>query len=146
MHTIFTQDFTNMEQCFFQRFILTSWSRLQCVVVDMAILWQIALQVLRFHMVCHPCCPQALAEALKVNQALTNINLEYNDIGTEGAKAWCLGRGFVPPGFGMVEKYGMKWCTSSVRDLRDIRGVGQVLRCWATGSFQESLKWDWRKM
>ena len=63
------------------------------MVVDMAILWQIALQVLRFHMVCHPGCPQALAEALKVNSTVTNINLEDNDIDTEGAKAWCLGRG-----------------------------------------------------
>ena len=78
---------------FFKRFILTSWSRLQCVVVDKAILSQIALYVLMFDMVWHCFCPQALAEALKVNQTLTNVNLERNEIDEEGAKAWCLGRG-----------------------------------------------------
>ena len=35
---------------------------------------------------------QALAEALKVNKTLTNINLSLNNIDKEGAKAWCLGR------------------------------------------------------
>ena len=49
-------------------------------------------------MVCHRFCPQALAEALKVNKTLTNIDLRGNKIGTEGAKAWCLGRGSVAPG------------------------------------------------
>ena len=51
---------------------------------------------------CHR-CPQALAEALKVNKTLTNIDLINNWIGKEGAKAWCLGRGFVVLGFGMVK-------------------------------------------
>ena len=68
-------------------------------------------------MVCHPCCPQALAEALKVNSTLTSINLEKNEIGKEGAKAWCLGRGSVAPGFEMVNENGVKWCTSGVRDF-----------------------------
>ena len=31
---------------------------------------------------------QALAEALKVNDSVEVINMEDNDIGTEGAKAW----------------------------------------------------------
>ena len=65
-----------------------------------------------FDMVCHRFCPQALAEALKVNKTLTNIGL--SSIGTEGAKAWCLGRGFVAPGFAMV------------RDLRDFSDVRQL--------------------
>ena len=35
-------------------------------------------------------CLQALAEALKINGSVTNINLEDNQIGAEGAKAWCV--------------------------------------------------------
>ena len=42
--------------------------------------------------------PQALAEALKVNQTVTIIDLHYNGMGKEGAEAWCLGRGSVAPG------------------------------------------------
>ena len=38
-------------------------------------------------------CPQALAEALKVNKTVTDINLGSNEIGKEGAKAWCLAQG-----------------------------------------------------
>ena len=37
-------------------------------------------------------CPQALAEALKVNKTVTTIDLSHNGIGKEGAKAWCLAR------------------------------------------------------
>ena len=49
---------------------------------------------------CHRFWPQALAEALKVNTTLTNIDLRGNDIGMEGAEAWArqggpLGRGRV---------------------------------------------------
>ena len=33
---------------------------------------------------------QALAEDLKQNSSLTNLNLFDNNIGPEGAKAWCL--------------------------------------------------------
>ena len=77
---------------------------------------QIALWVLRFHMVCHRFCPQALAEALKVNKTVTDINLRGNEIGNEGAKAWCLAGGSVDP----WKSYGIKWCqwcTSGVRDF-----------------------------
>ena len=35
---------------------------------------------------------KALAEGLKANSTLTNLNLECNGIGPEGAKAWCLAR------------------------------------------------------
>ena len=35
-------------------------------------------------------CLQALAEALKINKSITNINLGGNQIGAEGAKAWCV--------------------------------------------------------
>ena len=35
-------------------------------------------------------CPQALAEALKVNKTVTTIDLSHNGIGKEGAKACCL--------------------------------------------------------
>ena len=35
---------------------------------------------------------QALAERLKHNSALTNVNLSWNNIGPEGAQAWCLVR------------------------------------------------------
>ena len=34
-------------------------------------------------------CLQALAEALKINKCVTNISLYTNQIGDEGAKAWC---------------------------------------------------------
>ena len=34
---------------------------------------------------------QALAEALKINKSITNIDLGGNKIGAEGAKAWCVG-------------------------------------------------------
>ena len=33
---------------------------------------------------------QALAEALKINASVTNIDLNRNYIGAEGAKAWCV--------------------------------------------------------
>ena len=32
---------------------------------------------------------QALAKALQQNSTLTNLNLEHNNIGPDGAKAWC---------------------------------------------------------
>ena len=35
-------------------------------------------------------CFQALAEALKINVSVTNIYLGCNNIGAEGAKAWCV--------------------------------------------------------
>ena len=35
------------------------------------------------------CCLQALAEALKTNASVTDIKLYNNQIGAEGAKAWC---------------------------------------------------------
>ena len=56
-----------------------------------------------FEMVCHRFCPQALAKALKVNKTVTNIGLADNEIGDGGAKAWCVGRGSVAPGFEMVK-------------------------------------------
>ena len=36
-------------------------------------------------------CLQALAEALKINASVTNFKLARNQIGDEGAKAWCGG-------------------------------------------------------
>ena len=36
-------------------------------------------------------CFQALAEALKTNASVTDIDLSGNQIGAEGAKAWCVG-------------------------------------------------------
>ena len=33
---------------------------------------------------------QALAEALKQNSSLTDLDLQQNNIGPEGTKAWCL--------------------------------------------------------
>ena len=35
-------------------------------------------------------CLQALAEALKINASVANIDLYNNQIGAEGAKAWCV--------------------------------------------------------
>ena len=48
-------------------------------------------------------CPQALAKALKVNKTVTTIDLSWNNIGKEGAKAWCLARGSVAPGLETVK-------------------------------------------
>ena len=36
-------------------------------------------------------CFQALAEALKTNAFVKGIDLRFNEIGDEGAKAWCVG-------------------------------------------------------
>ena len=58
---------------------------------------------IRHGLVCHRFCPQALAEALKVNKTVTDINLDGNNIGKEGAKAWCLARGSVAPGLETVK-------------------------------------------
>ena len=60
------------------------------------------IRALGFAMVFYHFCPQALAEALKVNNAVTNIVLSRNEIGNEGAEAWCLARGSVAPGHGML--------------------------------------------
>ena len=77
------------------------------------------LKVLRFHMVCHRFCPQALAEALKVNKTVTKIDLGYHQIRNEGAEAWCLARGSVAPGLRMGEiKWNQvvyQWCLRLVR-------------------------------
>ena len=54
-------------------------------------------------LVWHRFCPQALAEALKVNKTVTDINLGYSAIGKEGAKAWWLARGSVAPGLETVK-------------------------------------------
>ena len=37
--------------------------------------------------------PQALAEALKVNKTVRNVDLKNNGIGKEGAEAWGSARG-----------------------------------------------------
>ena len=54
---------------------------------------------------------QALAEALKQNSSVTNLYLGSNNIGPDGAKAWCsvrmgpdgvmTGRGIKAPPYGM---------------------------------------------
>ena len=46
-------------------------------------------------------CLQALAEALKQNKSITDINLGYNKIGNVGAEAWCV--------VGSTECCGMLW-------------------------------------
>ena len=35
-------------------------------------------------------CLQALTEALKTNVSVTDIDLGWNEIGAEGAEAWCV--------------------------------------------------------
>ena len=37
-------------------------------------------------------CCEALGEGLKNNSTLTNLDLHWNNIGPEGAQAWCLVR------------------------------------------------------
>ena len=49
-----------------------------------------ALGFIAFLESCVSC--QALAEALQQNSTLTKLYLEKNNIGPEGAKAWCLVR------------------------------------------------------
>ena len=41
----------------------------------------------------HRFCPQAIAEVLKVNKTLTDIDLSMNDFGKEGTEAWYLAKG-----------------------------------------------------
>ena len=36
-------------------------------------------------------CCEALAEGLKHNSTLTNLNLDRTNVGDTGAQAWCLG-------------------------------------------------------
>ena len=67
---------------------------------------------------CHRSWPQALAEALKVNKTLTNMNLGGNyQISKEGVEAWGLAKG--APGLRQSD-------TDGGRDLGVTRGVGLV--------------------
>ena len=51
-------------------------------------------------------CCQALAEGLKHNSTLTNLNLQTNNLGPEGAQAWCAVRMMRKPSWG--ERYCSK--------------------------------------
>ena len=88
-------------------FEFDSWSWLQmfwwwtCVYVSVAD--RLVSSPFWHGLVWHRFCPQALAEALKVNKTITNIDLGCNGIGNEGAKAWCLARGSVAPGLETVK-------------------------------------------
>ena len=62
---------------------------------------------------CHRFWPQALAEALKVNTTLTNINLEACGIGVEEAKPGARQRG---PGRGT-------WMVVETRESREVLGL-----------------------
>ena len=64
-------------------------------------------------MVCHRFCPQALAEALKVNQTITTISLAHNEMGKEEAEAWSLGRGSASPDLERV-----KYCARAAKSLK----------------------------
>ena len=102
----------------------------------------IASLVLRFHMVCYRFCPQALAEALKVNKTVTSIDLTSNEIGDEDeeAEAWCLARGFVAPGLRMGEENRVKVELSVVPVAFETCETLVVLNgCRICGSFQMSL-------
>ena len=63
------------------------------VDIDFMFVSQIAFKALRFDMVCRRFCPQALAQALQVNNTVADIKLRANGIGKEGAQAWCLAGG-----------------------------------------------------
>ena len=97
-------------------------------------------------MVCHRLCPQALAEALKVNQTVTNIDLRENYIGNEEAKAWCLARGLRL----QASKRWNKMESSGVPVVFETCETLVLLdRCRACASFQEShwngmeTRWKW---
>ena len=68
---------------------------------------------------CQRFWPQALAEALKVNRTVTNIDLSNNRIGREGAEAWGWARGRL---WGEVEGWWLR------------RGSHKR---WACGSFEK---------
>ena len=99
-------------------------------------------------MVCHRFCPQALAQALKVNKTVTDINLDGNNIGKEGAKAFCLAHGVC----GSRPRNGENKMESSgepvVFETRETLVTLVLLdRCRACASFpKESVKWDGNKM
>ena len=66
---------------------------------------------------CHRSWPQALAEALKVNKTLTNMNLGHNKISKEGVEAWGLAR----------RASGLRQSdTDGGRDFGVTRGLGLV--------------------
>ena len=67
-------------------------------------------------------CLQALAEALKINMCATKILLLKNQIGAEGAKAWCV--------VGSAACCGMSWC-----HVFDILWQWEVWLVWRCCSF-----------
>ena len=92
--------------------------------------------VFRLATVCHRFCPQALAEAFKVNRTVC-LNSFLQGFGSEGAKeAWCLAR-VCGSGPWIVSD---SWCS------RLGRAVVVLDWCGTCGSFQESLKWAGTKM
>ena len=56
-------------------------------------------------------CLQALAEALKINVSVKRIDLDGNDIGAEGAKAWC-GMGSTENSLNAAACHGVMFSTS----------------------------------
>ena len=67
-------------------------------------------------------CLQALAEALKINKCVMNFISYDNQIGAEGAKAWCL--------VGSAVCRGMSWC-----HFPDILWQWEVWMVWRCCSF-----------
>ena len=96
-------------------------------------------------LVWHRFRPQALAEALKVNKTVTDINLADNRIGKEGAKAWCLARGSVAASKRWNK---MEWSGVPVV-FQTCETLVLLDRCRASGSFQKShwngmeTRWKW---
>ena len=68
---------------------------------------------------------QALAEALKINSSVTKIDLEGNQIGDEGAEAWCVG--WAPQNRWMLRQVMLSCC--HVFDILLQWEVWMVCRC-----------------
>ena len=75
---------------------------------------------------------QALAECLRQNSALRNLNLVWNGIDSEGAKAWCLvwmvwRRGKQAAGFHRKDHTAMHLKVKSVKCWKDLKGMQSVV-------------------
>ena len=89
---------------------------------------------------------QALAEGLKQNSTLTNLILSYNNIGPEGAQAWCLVRMvriLLNRSWGEVRQYGSRQSQSKVKWWNDWKEGYTEDWCWDVLSLSFRSEWIW---
>ena len=74
---------------------------------------------------------QALAQALQQNSTLTELHLGFNNIGPEGAKAWCLVGNGVMRGNGVKTLQKTQPCESDSREMPK----GNAMQRWFSDAF-----------